>query len=241
MERKMNDFEMKVKDKITVETISKAIINEISKWDFKQSDYISIINNLLDLSLIKSTNNVSKVEKKEKAERIKIDFPLLGNQIRIRLFNKDVDYKIVQDWLKDESGRWFLLSRSASRDKSLLQIIEDRRNIFGIITLPDSTCIGLMGYLNYDQSNHKAEMRKLIGEEIHRGKGYAKEATTLWIKYGINNLGLKKIYLNTIENNIKNITLNKELGFQIEGILRKEFLINNDYYDVIRMGYLVDD
>ena len=237
----MNDFEIKMRDSITVEAISKTILNETSKWGFKPSDYISLVNGLLDLSLIKSTKNESKEKNEEKSKRGKLDFPLLGKQIQVRLFDKDTDYKIVQDWLKDEAGGWFLLSRSSSSGKTLQQLLEDKRNIFGMISLLDSTPIGLMGFLNYDQNNHKAEMRKLIGEEIHRGKGYAKEATMLWIRYGINNLGLKKIYLNAIENNIRNVTLNKELGFQIEGILRKEFVINNEYYDVIRMGYIVED
>ncbi len=237
----MNDFEIKMRDSITVEAISKTILNETSKWGFKPSDYISLVNGLLDLSLIKSTKNESKEKNEEKSKRGKLDFPLLGKQIKVRLFDKDTDYKIVQGWLKDEAGRWFLLSRSSSSGKTLQQLLEDERNIFGIISLADSTPIGLMGFLNYDQNNHKVEMRKLIGEEIHRGKGYAKEATMLWIRYGINNLGLKKIYLNAIENNIRNLTLNKELGFQIEGILRKEFVINNEYYDVIRMGYIVED
>ena len=97
-----------------------------------------------------------------------------------------------------------------------------------------------MGYLDYDTNQHKAEMRKLIGEDEHRGKGHAKEATNLWIQYGINNLGLKKIFLNTIENNIRNVTLNKELGFQIEGILRKECFIDNKYYDLLRMGLIAE-
>ena len=237
----MNDFEIKMRDSITVEAISKTILNETSKWGFKPSDYISLVNGLLDLSLIKSTKNESKEKNEEKSKRGKLDFPLLGKQIQVRLFDKDTDYKIVQGWLKDEAGRWFLLSRSSSSGKTLQQLLEDERNIFGIISLADSTPIGLMGFLNYDQNNHKVEMRKLIGEEIYRGKGYAKEAAMLWIQYGINNLGLKKIYLNTIENNIRNLTLNKELGFQIEGILRKEFVINNEYYDVIRMGYIVEE
>lgn len=237
----MTDFEMKISDSITVETVSKTILNETAKWGFKPSDYMSLVNGLLDLSLTKPPHTESKEKTEEKSKRSKLDFPLSGEQIQIRKFNKDTDYEIVQKWLRDEAGRWFLLSRSSSSGKTLLQLLEDERNIFGIITLPDSTPIGLMGFLNYDQSNHKAEMRKLIGEEIHRGKGYAKEATTLWIQYGINNLGLKKIYLNTIENNIRNLTLNKELGFQIEGILKKEFVINNEYYDVIRMGYVVED
>jgi RimJ/RimL family protein N-acetyltransferase len=237
----MNDFETKISESITVETISKTILNETAKWEFKTSDYISLVNGLLDLSLINSNKNESKEKPEEKSERVKLDFPLYGKQIQVRLFDKNIDINRVQDWLKEEAGRWFLLSRSSSRGKTLLQLLEDTRNLFGIISLPDSTPIGLMGFLNYDQNNHKAEMRKLIGEEIHRGKGYAKEATMLWIQYGINNLGLKKIYLNTIENSIRNVTLNKECGFQIEGILRKELMINNKYYDVIRMAYIVDD
>jgi RimJ/RimL family protein N-acetyltransferase len=237
----MTDFEMKISDSITVETISKTILNETAKWGFKPSDYISLVNGLLDLSLINPTQNDSKEIPGEKPPRNKLKLPLRSKQVQIRLLDKDTDYTKIQEWLKDEAGRWFLLSRSSSSSKTFLQLLEDERNIFGIILLPDSTPIGLMGFLNYDQNNHKAEMRKLIGEEIHRGKGYAKEATMLWIQYGINNLGLRKIYLNTIENNIRNLTLNKELGFQIEGILRKEFVINNEYYDVIRMGYIVED
>ena len=237
----MNDFEMKLKDDITVKTVSKAIVNETSKWDFKRADYISLVNDLLDQSLIKSTKTASKDKTEEKTAHVKLDFPLHGKKIQIRLFDNSGDYKIVHDWLKDDSGRWFLLSRSSSSDKTLLQIFEDKRNIFGIISLPDATPIGLMGFLNYDQNNYKAEMRKLIGEETHREKGYAKEASKLWIEYGINNLGLKKIYLNTIENNIRNVTLNKELGFQIEGILRKEIIIDSEYYDVLRMAYIVDE
>jgi len=237
----MNDFEMKMQESITVETISKTILNETAKWGFKPSDYMLLVNGLLDLSLTKPPHNEPKEKTAEKSKRSKLDFPLRGKQIQIRKFLNDTDYDLVQKWLRDEAGRWFLLSRSSSSGKTLQQLLEDERNIFGIITLPDSTPIGLMGFLGYDQNNHKAEMRKLIGEEIHRGKGYAKEATTLWIQYGINNLGLKKIFLNTIENNIRNLTLNKELGFQIEGILRKEFVINKEYYDVIRMGYIVED
>jgi len=236
----MTDFEIKVMNDMTVEAVSKAIINETSKWEFKKSDYITLVNDLLDLSLSKAQTDVSTKKVKEKQGQVKLNFPLTGEQIRIRLFDKDTDYNIVQRWLEDEFGRWFLLSRSYTRDVTLDQLIEDERNILGIITLPDSTPIGLMGYLDYDEFHHKVEMRKLIAEVKYKEMGYAKEATMLWIQYGINNLGLKKIYLNTIENNIRNVTLNKELGFQIEGILRKECLIDNDYYDLLRMGLVVE-
>jgi len=87
---------------------------------------------------------------------------------------------------------------------------------------------------------HKAELRKLIGEPGMRAKGLAKESTRLWIHYGIEVLGLRKIYLNTLDTNIRNIKLNEELGFKFEGILRNEVFFDGKYHDVLRMGIWKD-
>ena len=86
--------------------------------------------------------------------------------------------------------------------------------------LPDGTPIGCVAFLDYDADQRKAELRKLVGDPAQRGKGYGKEASALWIRYGLTTLGLKKIYLNTLETNIHNVHLNEELGFRVEGILR---------------------
>ena len=236
----MNDFEIKVMNNLSIETVTKAIVDETSKWGFKPLDYITLVNAIMDLSMGKASNAVITEKKTENPRPEQSDFPLTGEQVSIRLFNKETDFKMVQTWLEDEFGRWFLLSRSYTRDTTLAQLMEDERNILGLITLPDETPIGLMGYLDHDKFHHKAELRKLIGETEYRERGYAKEATLLWIGYGIKGLNLKKIYLDTIENNIRNVTLNKELGFQVEGILRKECLIDDKYYDLLRMGLTVD-
>ena len=50
----------------------------------------------------------------------------------------------------------------------------------------------------------------------------------------------KKVYLRTVETNIRNIKLNEELGFKVEGILRNEVILNNAYYDVLRMGLVFE-
>jgi RimJ/RimL family protein N-acetyltransferase len=237
----MTDFEIKVLNDKTIETVSKAIIDETSKWKFSKADYIKLINAILDLSL---TNHLIKsvprntIDSKYSGD--KLDFPLIGENIRIRLFDADADYQLVKNWLNDSLGRWFILSRPSIKENTLSKLMKDKKNILGIITLHNSTPIGLMGFLDYNKESKRAELRKLIGEEEYREKGYAKEATMLWIQHGINNLGLKKIYLNTVENNIRNVTLNMELGFQIEGVLRKECLIDNEYYDLLRMGLIVD-
>ncbi len=237
----MTDFEIKILNDKTIETVSEAIIKETSKWGFNKSDYIRLINSILDLSLITTSHkNNSKCILDSIYPPNKLEFPLIGENIQIRLFDKDSDYEFVKNWLEDSFGRWFLLSRPTIKDNTLNRLIKDNKNILGIICLTDSTPIGLMGFLDYNKEIQKTELRKLIGEKDYREKGYAKEATMLWIQYGINNLGLKKIYLNTLENNIRNVTLNMELGFQIEGILRKECIIDNEYYDLLRMALLVE-
>ena len=107
--------------------------------------------------------------------------------------------------------------------------------------LHDDRPIGAMGFLKHDYTQHKAELRKLIGDPDLRGQGYAREATRLWIQYGLQGMGLKKIYLNTLETNLRNIRLNEELGFKVEGILRNEVMIDGRTHDVVRMGLLSPD
>jgi len=69
-----------------------------------------------------------------------------------------------------------------------------------------------------------------------RGKGYAKEATQLWIRYGLTALDLKKIHLSTFHTDMRNVRLNEDLGFKVEGILRNEICVDGVYLDVLRMG-----
>ena len=131
------------------------------------------------------------------------------------------------------------MSRSTARKTTLNNLINTVSNVFGVVTLPDNTPIGLVAFLDYDTLQRKTELRKLIGDPKMRGKGFAKEATKLWIQYGITKLGLKKIYLNTLDTNIRNIKLNEELGFEIEGILRNEVFFDDKSHDVLRMGLCV--
>ncbi|MCP4011039.1 MAG: GNAT family N-acetyltransferase, partial [Proteobacteria bacterium] len=74
------------------------------------------------------------------------------------------------------------------------------------------------------------------GNPAMRGLGLAKEATQLWIDYGVSALGIKKIQISTLNTNIHNVRLNEDLGFKVEGILRNEICVDGVYLDVLRMG-----
>lgn len=226
----------------TIETLARSFFRQASIYGFRQEDYIRFVNVLLDYAM----NNNARRQNGPQNGRVEdtmsekpttpLQFPLLGKQVKIRPLDPESDRALFERWLADELGRYFVLSRTTAKELTVAQLIENDDNIIGVITLPDGFPIGVVAFLSHDPMQHKAELRKLIGEPNMRRKGYAKEATKLWIQYGTTTLNLCKIYVNTLDTNIGNIKLNEELGFRVEGILRNETCIDGEYRDVLRMG-----
>lgn len=238
----MSETEPNIPD-ATIETFARSFFKESSGYGFKQVDYLRFVNSLLDIAM----HNKNGVKKREiikddlfADEDVSMRMPLCGKRLFIRKPAPLDDKTLFEKWIAEKNGRFFLLSRSTAQSLTVDQVLYDERNITGIITLQNGISIGAVAFLNFDANQNKAELRKLIGEPEYREKGYAKEATILWLKYGFQTLGLKKIYLNTLNTNIRNIKLNEELGFKVEGILRNEVLIDGQYHDVLRMGMRID-
>jgi hypothetical protein len=102
---------------------------------------------------------------------------------------------LFERWLEDDYGRHFLLSCATAQHLNVAALLDSEHNHVGIIELDDGTPIGAMAYLDIDRAQRRAELRKLIGERSARGKGYAEEAPALWIKYGVETLGLEKVFV----------------------------------------------
>lgn len=223
----------------TVEAIARGFFQETWKYGFQQVDYLRFVNLLLDLSM-KNGNQEPKPNSSTTLYHVEspVNLPLIGERVEVRSFRNKANRGLLKKWVKDEAGRYFLLSRVTAHEFNVDGILRGSDSVVGLITLRDSTPVGLVAYLNWDRAQRKAELRKLIGEKEHRGKGLAKEATVLWIRYGISKLGLRKVYLNTLDTNLRNIRLNEELGFKVEGILRNECFFDNAYHDVLRMALL---
>lgn len=231
---------------LTVETLARSFFKEATGYGFQQIDYIRFVNLLLDCSM-----DYDKVNQQKESTLIKeieqpnnnyhlTNLPIKSERLFIRSYKPNEDSELFKTWLNDEAGRHFLLSQVTAKTQDFDELVADETNIIGVITLHDSTPIGSVAFLHHDSYQKKAELRKLIGEVNMRGKGLAKEATKLWINYGLTVLGIKKIYLNTLNTHIRNVKLNEELGFKIEGILRNEVFFDNRYHDVLRMGLWKD-
>ncbi|RMH72937.1 MAG: GNAT family N-acetyltransferase [Gemmatimonadetes bacterium] len=223
----------------TIEALVRSFFKEASAYGFKQADYLRFVNQLLDLALHQNseTRLASSPSATSVANPTPTELPIKSDRLWIREFKLEQDRRYFDTWLEDEFGRYFLLSRTTARTANFDDLIRSPSTVAGMITLPDETPIGAVLYLNVDQQHRKAELRKLIGEPSMRGKGLAKEATRLWLRYGASRLSLNKIYLNTLNTNLRNIKLNEDLGFKVEGILRNEVFFDGEYRDVLRMGF----
>ena len=229
----------------TLETLARNFFKETAAYGFKQVDYVRFVNYILDkamgredgigLKAVKSPGSDIKSPKRTDDFQ-PLELPLIGERIKIRRFESKNDASLLKKWVEDAYGRNFLMSITTAKQLNADKFINYEYNVIGMVTLLDDAPIGAVAYLNYDVMQFKAELRKLIGEPSMRGKGLGKEATQLWIRYGTETLDLKKIYLNTLDTNIRNIRLNEELGFRVEGIHRNEVFVDGEYRDVLRMG-----
>lgn len=232
---------------VTLEAISRTFYAEAAKYGFRHLDYVRFVNMILDHAMQKSGNgpidapaDQSSGLELETGSAV-IALPMTGDRVNVRAMNGEPDIQLLDLWTRDGLGRSFLLSRTSSRQVELRDVVKDPSSVFGMIETPSGEPIGGVAFLNYDKHQQKAELRKLIGNPAHRGQGLAREASALWIRYGIQSLGLEKIYLNTFETDIRNIRLNERLGFKVEGVLRGEVVVNGVRRDVLRMALLADD
>ncbi len=230
----------------TLETLARSFFKEAYGYGFRKIDYLRFVNLLLDVYMKNHTDSERYSGNHEKMDDVITlisndkDFrlPIHGKRIKIRDISLEHDSRLFKKWLSEDYGRNFLLSCSTSHAVAFEDLLEDESNIICIVTLHDDTPLGSVAFLNYDHIQRKAELRKIVGNHTMRGNGLEKEAARLWIQYGIKALGLRKIYLNILDINIRNIKFNEDLGFRVEGILRNDVFLNNRHHDILRMGFL---
>lgn len=218
------------------ETVLSTTINELKKLNLSSKDYINLANSILDIAI--NGNKVNQVEEVDYLIDEKIDFPITYEDIAIIPFENKKHKKSLNEWTSSESGKEFLLSRIDNIERNLDELINDKGNIFGIIQTKDKSPIGVMGYLHYDKLNNKAELRKLIGNRDYSGKGFGKKATKAWITFGLNRLKLRKIFIYTYDTNLRNIRINRDLGFNLEGVFKAENLDKDVPKDILRMALI---
>ena len=77
--------------------------------------------------------------------------------------------------------------------------------------------------------------------EDHRGKGYAKEAICLLLRYYFQELRYQKANAGVYAFNEPSIRLHESLGFQVEGRLRRNVYTRGEFFDLLWYGLTVEE
>ena len=97
---------------------------------------------------------------------------------------------------------------------------------------------GMIGAENLDHGAGKLEMRKFVGDPELHGKGIGKRATFLFLYYSFLILKFNKVWLHSMDMNIRNLNLNSKFGFDLEGVFLEEAVLGAGRQNVVRMGLL---
>lgn len=98
--------------------------------------------------------------------------------------------------------------------------------------------IGLISLVHIDAKHKTAEIILVIGNKDFWGKGVMLKAESLLIQWAFSHLKIEKIWAQTRLDNVASLITMKKLGFQIEGTLRREKLIDGQRIDIVHLGLL---
>ena len=153
--------------------------------------------------------------------------------IKIRRFEKsDIPYKVR--WVNDSENHQYLhydLPLETEKTEKWYEGIKDRCNRYDATVTCDGIPVGVIGLLEIDSKNKKAEFYILIGEKSYKGKGIATQASKLILEYAFDFLNLNKIYLYTETSNIPAQKLFEKVGFVQEGKLKDDLFYNGKFVD----------
>lgn len=109
-----------------------------------------------------------------------------------------------------------------------------------IVDKAADTAVGSIYYRDIDHNFNSAEYGLFIGEESARGKGLGKEAIRMFIDFGFKTLGLHRISMRVLAENIASRRSNTAVGFVEEGTFRDMVRLDGVYHDVIFMARIAE-
>lgn len=98
--------------------------------------------------------------------------------------------------------------------------------------------VGLIGLLNIDRANKKAEYYITIGCHEYKHKGIATTASRLILSYAFETLKLNKVYLNVDAKNTVACALYEKIGMVCEGEFLEDLWVRGEFIDRKRYAVL---
>ena len=101
--------------------------------------------------------------------------------------------------------------------------------------------IGIAGLIDIDRKNKTAQCYCVIGEKSFWGKGLGTEIHSVLFQWGFKKFDFQKIWAHIRTNNPAIFRVVEKLGFQIEGTLRQDTIVDGKRIDLYYIGLLQDE
>lgn len=142
------------------------------------------------------------------------------------------------DYLTFGAGQF---GRSVEQEEEFIVNALNKENALFIIAEVSGKVVGNLNFSGgiRQRTAHVGEFGVSILKE-YWGNSIGKELVKYLINWSKNSGMIRKINLRVRTDNTRGISLYKKLGFLEEGIIKRDFLINGEFYDSLLMGLLID-
>lgn len=170
-----------------------------------------------------------------------------GEKITIRESLKS-DAKSVIDYLHIIGGESDFLTFGAGEFEMSVEAEEiyientlKKQNAIAIVAEVNGRIVGNLNFSGgtRPRTAHVGEFGVSVLRE-YWGNGIGEEMIRYLINWSRNSGIIRKINLRTRSDNMRGINLYKKLGFTEEGLLKRDFYVNGEFYDSLEMGLLID-
>ncbi len=235
----------KEKQNQILKLVTRSFYKELSSYGVDTADIVKVSVNLLDYVTSKEDDADEKGGFYNKLFSKKAVHNHWSNQKSLTLGNVTIQPLVTNqiqqicEWLNStEISQTFISFMPREKNQLQSYLLDQPDRLYFAILVNGEQFVGIIGAEQVDETFRKLEMKKFVGDDNFQGKGVGKAATFLFLYYAFTILNFNKVFIHSLDTNIKNINLNSKFGFDLEGILYEEAHVGGVYKDVLRMGLL---
>ncbi len=170
----------------------------------------------------------------------------MESRVYLRALEPD-DYKTSIAWRNDDQiwdmlgGVKYYVSENYEREWVQAAIKDNSCIRLAVCLKENDLYIGNVYITNINWQTRCGVSHVLIGNKDYWGKGYAREAYTLLLKYAFEERNLHRIEAHILECNQASIRMHLKTGYTQEGILRESVFKKGRYQNQVVMSILEKD
>lgn len=235
--------ERKQQEKL-LKLVTKGFYTELINYGVPESDIVTVATHLLGhvsqqeaeprkqdrfYSRIFSLESIA--DQWSEAQAISVD-----DAVRLRPLTPEL-HESVGKWLAEPKTKAGFVTPYPSEPEALAAHFADPSSNYFCIEY-EGEAVGIIGAEKLDPHSRRLEMRKLVGRHDLQGMGIGKRATFAFLYWAFRIQEYEKVYTYSSDVNLRNLNINAQFGFTLEGVLLGELAGEHGRVDVIRMGLL---